>query len=265
MTLTIAQLALLFGIGLVAGFLNVMAGGGSMITMPVLVFMGFSGPLANGTNRIAILVQNLAASGGYYRQKAAEPKLSLTLSLCAIPGAVIGAYFGTKLEGALFNYVLAGVMIFVLIYMIFSQRQKKRLEKTSDSPTDNLSAPANLTRAQNLAGHLLMFGVGLYGGFIQAGVGILIMACLGSAMGMTLVRANIHKVFIIGFYTLVALTIFGIHGHVYWTAGICLACGNAIGALVATRVNLRGGDRVVRIILYLVILAMAAKLIYVNW
>lgn len=322
MTLDIYQLIFLFVIGCLAGFMNVMAGGGSMIAMPILVFMGMSGPMANGTNRIAIILQNLTASTGYYRQKVAEPKLSFTLGLCAVPGAMIGAYFGTKLDGAMFNYVLAGAMVFVLIYMIVSQRLKKRRlkkeraakqsgsvscrqgfdDQAPDGQASNDRASTNqafndqafndqaseghsfsnqtphaqildvldvldgqeFSRKRTIIGHLLMFAVGFYGGVIQAGVGIVIMACLNGAFGMTLVRANIHKVFIIGFYNLVALAIFGLSGDIYWTAGLCLACGNSLGAIAGTRANLSGGDRVVRIILYLVIVAMAGKLILQN-
>ena len=261
MTLDIAHLVILFFVGCLAGFMNVMAGGGSMLAMPVLVFMGIPGPMANGTNRIAILIQNCAATASYARQKVAEPRLSFTLGLCALPGAVVGAYFGTKLDGALFNYVLAGVMVMVLVYMILSHRRKARLDKKKTADIHDHPRP---TRSQNLAGHLLMFGVGLYGGFIQAGVGIIIMASLSGAMGMTLVRANIHKVFIIGLYTLVALAIFSLSNDIYWTAGLCLACGNTLGAIVATRLNLHGGDRLIRAILYLVILAMAANLIRLS-
>lgn len=266
MTLDTYQFVLLFFIGCFAGFMNVIAAGGSMISMPALVFMGIPDSTANGTNRIAILIQNITASADYYRQKAAEPKLSFTLGLCSLPGAIIGAYFGTKLKGPLFNYVLAAVMILVLIYMLVSRHYQKRRRQTSssDSPTLDHFPGQELSRKRNIAGHFLMFFVGLYGGFIQAGVGVVIMACLNSAMGMTLVRANIHKVFIIGFYTLAALAIFGLSGDIYWLAGICLACGNSMGALVGTRVNLRGGDRVVRVILYLVIVIMAGQLILQN-
>ena len=272
MTLSILQLFFLFVVGCLAGFMNVMAGGGSMITMPILRFMGMPGPMANGTNRIAILLQNFTACGSYCRQKAAEPKLSLTLGLCAVPGALIGAYFGTKLEGDMFNYVLAGVMVLVLIYMIVTQRQKKRrakkqAENASAAQASDRSSPGvldvqELSRGKSILGHLLMFGVGLYGGFIQAGVGIIIMTCLNGVLDMSLVRANIHKVFIVGIYTVVALSVFGFTGDIYWTAGICLAVGNSLGAIVGTRVNLSGGDRVVRVILYLVIIGMAAKLIF---
>lgn len=262
MTFELHQFVILFFVGIFAGFMNVMAGGGSMITLPILAAY-MPGPMANGTNRVAILLQNCTACGSYYRQKVAEPKLSFTFALCALPGALIGAHFGTKLEGPMFNYVLAGVMIMVLIYMIVSQyRRKKAGHVPNEQPTQDAPPPS---RAKKLTGYLLMFIVGLYGGFIQAGVGIVIMASLNGALDMTLVRANIHKVFIIAAYTLVALLVFGLSGDIYWTAGLCLAAGNSIGAIVATRVNLKGGDRFIRVILYLVIIAMAAKLLYENF
>src|SRR3970040_2428241 len=89
--------------GLAAGFLNVMAGGGSLLTFPIMVFIGLPGPVANGTNRIAILAQNITAVTAFFKKGYANFRLSLTLSLCALPGAVAGAYAGTRLEGSWFK------------------------------------------------------------------------------------------------------------------------------------------------------------------
>ena len=168
------------------------------------------------------------------------------------PGAVLGAYWGTKLEGPWFNRILAAVMVGVLILMC----RKKRTP--SGSETEPPDPPS--TRRIILA-HACMVGVGLYGGFIQAGVGFVVMAVLHRVLRLDLVHVNMHKVFIIGAYTIVALAVFAYQGRVLWSAGAVLAAGMAIGAWVAAHVAVKRGDGVIRIVLNVVLVAMVVKLI----
>ena len=245
------SLILLFAVGLVAGFLNVFAGGGSLLSMPVMVFLGLPGPVANGTNRVAILVQNASATLGFFRQGFSHFRLSASLTVCALPGAVLGAYWGTKLEGPWFNRILAAIMVGVLLLMW----QKKR---PIDAETETAGAPSS---ARIILAHVCMVGVGLYGGFIQAGVGFVVMAVLYRVLRLNLVHVNMHKVFIIGAYTTVALAVFAYNGRVLWSAGAALAAGNAIGAWVAALVAVKRGDGTIRIILNVVLVGMVIKLI----
>ena len=243
-----ARGGLLIAVGAVAGFLNVLAGGGSLLTMPAMVFMGMSGPVANGTNRVAILAQNLTSTATFVRQGYAEWKLSLSLTLCALPGTVLGAILGTRLRGVWFDRVLAAVMIGVLILM---SRRSPEVSEARPAPS----------RRRTLLAHGLMLVAGFYGGFIQAGVGFLMMAILHNVLGLDLVRVNMHKVFIVGSYTLVALAIFAFQGQVRWRPGLRLALGNAAGGYTATRVAIRKGDRFIRIVLTVALVVMAAKLL----
>ena len=241
--------------GCIAGFLNVMAGGGSLITMPILVFMGEDGTVANGTNRVAILVQNLVATAGFAERGLSDFKLSLSLGLCALPGAILGAYVGTRIGGVWFNRILAGVLLLVVLLML---RKKKRS-----------SAPGNEKSDQRRGGrvvpaHLWMAAAGFYGGFIQAGVGFILMAVLHGVLGLDLVRVNMHKVLIVGIYTLAALVIFAIRGQVLWSAGLVLAIGNALGGWIATRLALKKGEGLIRWILYVTLVVMAIKLVLVQ-
>lgn len=238
------QGVMLAGVGIVAGFLNVMAGGGSLLVLPILIFMGLDGPIANGTNRVAIVAQNVSAVAGFFKKGYADLKTSLTLALCAVPGAAVGAYLGTKISGALFNQILGGLMILLLILM----------SRTSKEPS-----PVRPRRL--VLGHILMVGIGFYGGFIQAGVGFFLMAVLHRVLGLDLVRVNMHKVFIVGVYTLIALVIFAVKGQVIWMIGLVLAIGNAIGGWIGTHYAIKKGDRWIRIILNVVLVAMAIKLL----
>jgi len=244
------ELGLLFAAGCVAGFLNVMAGGGSLLTLPIMVFMGMSGPEANGTNRVAILIQGISATTGFFRQGFSDFRLSLTLALCGLPGTLIGAFLGTKLEGVWFNRFLAGVMVAVMILMA---RKKRKAEQN-----DNEGA---LTTRRLLLAHVLMVGAGFYGGLIQAGVGFILMAILHRALGLDFVRVNMHKVFIVGLYTVVALAVFAMKGQVLWLVGLLLAAGNGIGGWVGAHCAVKKGEKLIRFVFNGALLVMAIKLL----
>ena len=250
MDLGLAQAAVLVSVGIVAGFLNVMAGGGSLITVPVMVFMGLPGPVANGTNRIAILAQNLTAISAFARRGFSDFKLSLSLALCAIPGAALGAMAGTQLDGAWFNRALALIMVGVMLIMHFDKGSTERPENHQP------------TRKQLVRGHLLMVGAGFWGGFIQLGVGFILMPILNRAMGLDLVRTNMHKVFIIACYTVVALVIFASQVEILWMVGLALALGNSIGGYLGAHFTVSKGERLIRVILNLVLVAFIVKLLF---
>ena len=264
------QGALLLGAGVIAGFMNVIAGGGSLLTMPVMRFIGMGGPTANGSNRVAILAQNIAATWGFLRKGYSELRLSLTLTACALPGTVLGAYLGTKLEGEWFDRVLAGVMIGVMLLMMrreSSSEEKKESETNgadtaAKRPPDAASQAPEIERKRYIAGHVLMLAAGLYGGFIQAGVGFIMMAILHKVLGLDLVRVNMHKVFIVGAYTLVALGIFAAQGQVAWWTGGLLAIGNAAGGYIGSNVAITKGERFIRITLNIVLAIMAIRLLF---
>lgn len=239
--------------GILAGFLNVMAGGGSLITMPILVFMGEDGTVANGTNRVAILFQNLVATAGFAERGLSDFRLSMSLGLCALPGAFLGAYVGTRIGGVWFNRILASVLVMVLFLMA-------RKKKPSQDPARNKTGEGGRRRV--ITAHLLMVATGFYGGFIQAGVGFIMMAVLHNVLGLDLVRVNMHKVFIVGIYTLAALLMFASKGQVLWSVGLVLALGNALGGWIATRLALKKGEGLIRIILYITLAVMALKLFF---
>ena len=110
MDLALWEYAALILAGIVAGFINVMAGGGSIITVPIMMFLGVPGPVANGTNRLPIVAQNISACLTYLRHGVPELRLVLSLAVCAIPGAIVGALLGVTISAEAFNIVLAGVM-----------------------------------------------------------------------------------------------------------------------------------------------------------
>jgi len=248
-TLELWQIGLLVTAGLVAGFLNVMAGGGSLLTVPVMVFLGLPGTVANGTNRIAILAQNVTAIATFARRGFTDFRLSLSLAACALPGAVAGAFIGTRLEGEWFNRVLALVMLGVMLVMHF------------DRGAAAVPAGQQPTRRQLWRGHVLMVGAGFWGGFIQLGVGFILMPILNRVMGLDLVRTNMHKVFIVACYTLAALAVFASQVQLLWAVGLALALGNAAGGYLGAHFSVRSGEKLIRLVLNLVLAVFIIKLL----
>ena len=243
------ELLVLILAGLAGGFINVMAGGGSVITVPVMILLGVPGPVANGTNRLPILVQNISASLTYLRHGVPHAGLMVSLSLCAIPGAVAGALVGVQIPAAAFNLILAGVMGGVLLLM---------LTGTGAS----LPAVNQVSRPRKLWGHTLMLAAGFWGGFIQIGMGFILLPILNRVLGLDLVAANIHKVFIILTYTLSALWVFGSQLELLWWIGAVMAIGNGLGGWLGARLTLAGGERVVRWAVIVAITGMIVKLIW---
>ena len=242
------QLALLTAVGTGAGILNVMAGGGSLVSIPVMLFLGLPGPVANGTNRISIIAQNIVAVRTFLRRGFADFRLSLTLSACALPGAILGSLVGVRLEGEWFERVLAVVMIGVLVLMRFDSSKR--------------SGPSlELTRRRYWAGHGLMFLAGCWGGFIQVGVGFILMPILHRVMGLDLVRTNMHKVFIALSYNLVAIFIYASLVSIHWSLGLALALGNALGGYFGARFSVAGGEVWIRRVFTGVLVVFIAKLL----
>ncbi len=245
------QLAVLAGLGCLAGVLNVVAGGGSLLTLPAMVLMGMDGPVANGTNRVAILAQNVTAVWGFRSKGYADFQLSLTLALATLPGAIAGAYAGTVVRGEAFNRILAGIMIGVLILMVIQERRPSRGAEASESGSPRFGA-----------GHVAMAAVGFYGGFIQAGVGFLLMAALHGVMRLDLVRVNMHKVFVVGVFTVAALAVFAGRGQVLWVPGLALAAGNSVGGWLGARLSVERGEGLIRKVLYVALAVMAVRLLW---
>jgi uncharacterized membrane protein YfcA len=252
---------LLAVLGVIAGTLNVLAGGGSLLTLPAMVFLGLDGAVANGTNRVAILAQNVTAVGGFRSLGFSDMKLSLSLALAALPGGICGALLGTMVRGELFNRILGAVLIGVLLLMTVQglRKAKKGSSKEGEITETETTGPS---RRQIILGHLAMVGVGFYGGFIQAGVGFLLMAALNRVLGLDLVRVNMHKVFIVGFFTLAALIIFAARGQVLWIPGLALAVGNSIGGWIGSQLSVLKGENWIRTALYVALFLMAIKLLW---
>ena len=244
------QIPLLISAGIIAGILNVLAGGGSLLTLPILIFLGLPSSVANGTNRIAIFFQNIFAIRGF-RQHALFPlKTALICTAPALIGSYIGASFAVTIDDALFNKILALIMVGVMVL-------------TALDPARNYAAEEVKTTPLRLTILLVtFFGVGLYGGFVQAGVGFLVISGL-LVHGLDLVRINAIKVIVIFAFTVIALGVFIAHGEIDYGLGIALAVGNSIGGIIGARLTVRKGHTWIKRIVTITVLAFALKLFFI--
>ena len=225
--------------------MNVMAGGGSAISLAILLFLGLDGATANGTNRIAILVQNLFATLSFTREKVGRFRQGLVFAAWALPGAIAGAVVAVRISDAWFQRLFGVVMVGIVISMLLPRPDR---DTTREGRRSRWIYPA-------------LFAIGFYGGFIQAGVGFLLMAAFYHLLRMNLVFVNVHKVTVVLVYTLPALAVFAAGGHVAWGIGLSLAAGNAVGGWWAARLAVRRGEGIIRIVLVAAILVMAAHLL----
>jgi len=242
----ILKLGILFITGAVAGFINVNAGGGSSLTLPVMIFLGLDSSVANGTNRIGILTQTFSSVSSFHKHQYHDFKISFKLACFALPGAIAGALVSVKLSDDAFQKILGVLMIGIVFSIIFSSK-KKDIQSQNSEPSWWLY-PA-------------MIGVGFYGGFIQVGVGFLLMASLYYLLKVNLIRVNMHKVFIVFIYTIPALMVFVITDNVHWLFGIVLALGMAVGGWWGAKMAVKGGEKIIRIVLIVAIVIMAVKLL----
>ena len=247
----ILDVGLILITGIAAGFMNTLGGGGSLLTLPMLIFLGLPVAVANGTNRIALIVQNIVGVSNFRRKGFFYPKLGIILAIPAVFGSLIGAKFAISVPEELFQKILAIIMIVVMILIL--TRPEKRFLKEIEGE--------NLSTVRLVVSIFVFFGVGLYGGFINAGVGFVIIVALTLITGMSLVKINSLKLFIVLIYIFSSLVVFIIHGKVNWILGLTLAAGNALGAYLGSNFAVSKGDKWIRVFIVIAILSMSAKLL----
>lgn len=239
------EVAPLVAVGALAGTVNTLAGGGSLLTLPALMLLGMPADVANGTNRVGVLMQAVAASWKLRAQGGAALRSDPVLALTCCAGAVLGASLSLQVDEPTLRRIIAALLLLVL--------------------------PTLFVRAERWAGHEpapralvlgAMFAVGLYGGFIQAGVGLLLLPLLVLVAGRDAVSANALKTMLVGLFTLPALVVFVQAGKVAWGPGLALAAGSAFGGWLGGHLTLRGGPKLVRAALALALVASAFDLLF---
>lgn len=272
--------------GFVCGFINTLAGSGSLITLPFFIsVIGLPAHIANGTNRIGILLQNGVATYSFHQQRQLDWWGGLWLSIPAVLGSIVGAQIAVNLDELAMRRAIGGLMLVMLAVMLVRPQRWlqgrpgvhgapswRRLRDVANSTLrrgpewQSLGAAGRavfeyLTGWQTLRHLVMFFGIGIYGGFIQAGVGIFLLAGLVLDAGYDLVRANAIKVLINFCLTVSALGVFVFNDQVVWDIGLVVALGNMLGAWMAARMAVQRGAVFVHRLLILVVLGSAAHLL----
>jgi hypothetical protein len=243
-------LLLLLGAGFFAGVLNTIAGGGSLVTLPVLIFVGLPATVANATNRIALFVGGIGATHSFAKRGLIPaPWFKLALPP-ALLGVVIGTWGATRVGDVAFERVIA-IVLLGAAGLIMWQPVPKEVEGDVPGP------PAGAKRW--MLG-LAFFVLGVYSGFIQAGVGFLFTAVFAS-QGVDLIRANGVKAPLILMFTGLSMVLFAFTGLLSWAAGLSLASGQFFGSKFGVRLQILKGQRWVRTVLIVTIVAFSIRLL----
>lgn len=238
----------LVGVGFVVGFINTVAGGASLISLPILIFLGLPPAVANGTNRVAIVLESAMGVLGFRSKGVSTFPFNSYLGISALFGSILGAYIAVDIKGETFNRVLAIIMLLVVV--LIALKPKVRLD----------------AMAERLQGRYLwiailaFFFIGIYGGFINAGIGFIIMLFLNYVNRLSLIKANATKSAVVFIYTLAALMVFALNDKINWKMGFVLAIGNGMGAWTSSRISVARGDGFIKTFLVVMVLVLAIKL-----
>lgn len=220
--------------GVLVGIINTLAGGGAVISMTLFMALGLPIGVANGTNRIAVVLQNFTSSVAFLRKRMLNVKSGIKLSIPAVVGNIVGSIAAMRISDTIFTVCMTVVMSLVLIYMITDQ-EHKHIHIHGGRELD--------VRWWHYLWFLLL---GFYGGYIYIGLGYVLLAVTIWSMKLDIITANVVKCFIIFVATPFSLAIFMINGQVDYVYGLWHGLGNVIGALLASHFALVLGAKFVR-------------------
>ncbi len=241
------EYVLITAVGFLAAFMNTVGGGGSLFSVPILTFLGLPITSANATSRVALLFQNIFAVGGFKSKGVELPwPYSLYLGLASLGGGVIGSMLASRVADEVFTRIFVGVMVLSVFLILYDPFKSKGEEQLS-------------TRSQ-IIGSICFFFIGIYGGFVQAGIGFIVIAVLSVVNRLSLVKSNYVKVFAAIVYTGVSVIVFALEGKIIWETGLVLAVGHALGGWYASRWSVSAGEVWIKRVMVASIIAMAVKL-----
>lgn len=245
MVIDVFNVVLLLVAGVAAGFINTVAGGGGLFTLAALLFMGIPADLANGTNRVSVAIQSLEGVRGFHQHKVLDTKAILPLMVPTLLGSLIGSVTASWMPVALLKPMLLGTMVAMALLLLF--------KPSIMTPALNEN-PLRVTESK--LGWAAMFGAGLYGGFIQGGVGFLLLASLVGVLHYSLVAANALKLVCTAIFGAVALTVFVLRGQVLWVPGLIISVGTLIGVHVSVKFAVRAKHDTLRHILLVTVIGV---------
>lgn len=241
--MTFWEAVLLVGGGALAGVINAMAGGGSSLTVPLLVLAGVPGNDANGSNRVGILTSNIATALSFHRLGVRAYREAAPVLLPVVVGSLVGSIGVSRVADDTFETIFGLLMLPILFLSL-----RKPKPREAGEPW----------RVQTTVA--VFFAIGIYGGAVQAGVGLVLLAALTSS-GFDLVKANVIKVLVTLVVTAIALPVFIVQGKVQWAPAVVLAAGLAVGGWFGARIAFEGGEAVIRWVMVGATVVLAARLL----
>ncbi len=239
---------LLIATGILVGFVNTLAGGGSSILYPILIFMGMPIHTAIGTSRVGFLAQGIFSVAGFKSKGVFLFPFNLYVALAAMSGGILGAWFSLQVTGKNLTKILAFIMILIAVLILIQSKLKKNhLQHRIKGKWLRLS-------------FAVYFMIGMYGGFIQAGMGFMIILAGGLVNRFNLTEANSIKALIVLVLTAPTLYMFASKELVNWEAGIAIAIGTATGSWLTSRWSVRANEKYLRIFIATVVVLLAVKL-----
>jgi uncharacterized protein len=246
------QLAVLALVGAAAGFVNTVAGAGSLLSLRALMLFGLPAGIANGTNRVPVLAQSLTAAQGFFVQNKLPRQAIVAASWPACAGALVGSVVASFVPDREMKFVLIGVLFLVAVLGL---RKAKR--RPGAVELDDAGVVALCRRPAIMA---WLFGAGAYGGFLQAGVGLLLLHALSTVGGLDLVRANALKAVVVAIFSVVSVAVFISRGMVVWVPALAMTVGAVIGAKLAVRFAISWADRLKVVVVVVDLVACVALL-----
>lgn len=245
----ILQYCIVFIASVLAGFINTLAGSGSLIMLPLLMWAGLSPVVANGTNRIAVVFQSATGLATFLKKSSVRLQNPVWIVSPSLLGSLLGAYGATQVSDQFFREFL-GVLMIIMLVLILLKPEKWLKERLTESEADK--------KWYNLLG---LFLVGMYGGFVQAGVGIFLLVVLVMGMEKSMKIANAYKLIIVALYALPVLMVFLFSGQANWAWGLFTALGQAIGAYIAANFAAKH-PQADRWTYYMLIVVILASIVY---
>lgn len=206
--------------GFTAGVINTISGSGSVITLSLMALFHIPTDIANGSNRLGILVHGLKSSHSFNKKGALKLEDNWKTILFCLVGAIGGTITAVKISSESFNFSLGIIFTLLLLIVIFEPQKKFKENKKIIKYIPWLMLP-----------------IGFYGGFIQVATGIFILTVLHTLSGKSIKEINPLKVFIIMLFNIPSLLIFWWNGKINWELGIALAIGQYFGAIIGVRIN----------------------------
>lgn len=227
MDISLLESLTLIILGLIAGVINTLAGGGSNLTVPALMVMGMPADIANATNRVGVILQGLVGAAGFKKHDKLPTGDFKAIIIPLLIGATVGGAVASYAPQSLLKFLLLGAMLIVAAIVL--------IRPNVIAPPLN-TVPHTVAEKPQAMWWLLL--AGFYGGFVQAGVGFILITAFAGVLRYDLVASNALKVLATVFFTGVALLIFIVNDQVRWIPGLLLAVGSMMGAHIGVKMAL---------------------------